>query len=167
MAHIDDGKGGRSTNTDVNIVPFIDLMSVLIIFLLISAVWVQVSMIQIASSLYGKDPNQENQEKLQKENKKHLMLHLSILPLGYFLLVGEENLKIPKSNNQYDQKTLLKELKKIKTSHPKKNDALISLSEALPYGELITGMDALLVSNFEEISITTQIPEDPFQRTTN
>ena len=38
MANIDDGGGKKSSNVDINIVPFIDLMSVLIIFLLISAV---------------------------------------------------------------------------------------------------------------------------------
>ncbi len=55
MAHIESGGSrGRKTNIELNLVPFIDLMSVLITFLLITAVWTQVSMIQIGSSLYGK-----------------------------------------------------------------------------------------------------------------
>lgn len=54
MAHIESTGGGRKTNLEVNLVPFIDLMSVLITFLLITAVWTQVSMIQIGSSVYGK-----------------------------------------------------------------------------------------------------------------
>ena len=43
MAHIDSGGRGRDVNTELNLVPVIDLMSVLITFLLISAVWTQVS----------------------------------------------------------------------------------------------------------------------------
>ena len=54
MAHIESGSGGRKTSLELNLVPFIDLMSVLITFLLITAVWTQVSMIQIGSSIYGK-----------------------------------------------------------------------------------------------------------------
>ncbi|MBK7890416.1 MAG: biopolymer transporter ExbD [Bdellovibrionales bacterium] len=56
MAQVEDSGSGRSTNVDVNLVPFIDLMSVLITFLLITAVWTQVSMIQLGSSIYGKKP---------------------------------------------------------------------------------------------------------------
>ena len=60
MANVDDGgKGKKSSNVDINIVPFIDLMSVLIIFLLISAVWTQISMIQIGSSVYGQKTSDE------------------------------------------------------------------------------------------------------------
>lgn len=48
MAQIDSGGSkGRAVSVELNLVPFIDLMSVLITFLLITAVWTQVSMIQI------------------------------------------------------------------------------------------------------------------------
>jgi biopolymer transport protein ExbD len=40
----DDGK--KSVNVDVNIVPFIDLMSCLIAFLLVAAVWVNIAQLQ-------------------------------------------------------------------------------------------------------------------------
>jgi hypothetical protein len=42
MAGIDVGDGGakRSTNSDINMIPFIDLLMVTIAFLLITAVWV-------------------------------------------------------------------------------------------------------------------------------
>jgi len=49
MAQIEEKGSGRSSNVDLNIVPFIDLMCVCIIFLLVTAVWTQVSMIQIGS----------------------------------------------------------------------------------------------------------------------
>jgi biopolymer transport protein ExbD len=37
---VDGGKGG---NVDVNVVPFIDLLSALVLFLLLNAVWIQIS----------------------------------------------------------------------------------------------------------------------------
>ncbi|HEX4923807.1 MAG TPA: biopolymer transporter ExbD, partial [Bdellovibrionales bacterium] len=37
MAQIEEGGGGRETTIELNLVPFIDLMSVCIIFLLITA----------------------------------------------------------------------------------------------------------------------------------
>jgi biopolymer transport protein ExbD len=62
MASIDTG--GKGPNVDLNLVPFIDLMSVLITFLLISAIWVQVSLIQIGSSLYAKKTSDQDIELL-------------------------------------------------------------------------------------------------------
>ena len=52
MAHIEES-GKNSSVVELNLVPFIDLMSVCIIFLLITAVWTQVSMIQLGSSIYS------------------------------------------------------------------------------------------------------------------
>ena len=156
MAHIDDGKGGRSGNVDVNIVPFIDLMSVLIIFLLISAVWVQISTIQIGSSLYGKQ-NDASPPEPESEKKEQIFLRLEVKERGYLVFLGDKKTVIPKKFNQFDIKKLITELKKIKALHPSKKDAFISMAENLPYNEFIEGMNALLISDFPEISVTTSL----------
>jgi biopolymer transport protein ExbD len=41
MAHIDTGGRKGSVNLDINIVPFVDVMSCLTAFLLVTAVWIQ------------------------------------------------------------------------------------------------------------------------------
>src|SRR6187431_1725415 len=99
MAHIDDDgkKGGRSSNVDVNIVPFIDLMSVLVIFLLITAVWTQVSMIQIGSSIYGK---RTNDDKVEPPPRAEIPFRLDIKAMGYKVLVGRQETIVPKVNSE-------------------------------------------------------------------
>lgn len=159
MAYIDDGKGGRSASVDVNIVPFIDLMSVLIIFLLISAVWVQISIIQIGSSLYGKNTDGTPPES-KPETKEDVELRLEVKEGGYRVFIGERRTSIPKQANEFDTKTLISELKKIKALHPQKKNAFISVAESLSYNEFIEGMNALLVSDFPEISVTTSMLRD-------
>jgi biopolymer transport protein TolR len=95
MAHIDDSGGSnrRSANVDVNIVPFIDLMSVLIIFLLITAVWTQVSMIQIGSSIYGKKTAQERAE---PPPKAEIPFRLDVREEGYRIILGRQSTNVPK-----------------------------------------------------------------------
>src|SRR5690348_2808591 len=44
------GKGKRSLDTEVNLVPFIDLLSMCICFLLMTAVWVQMQVVQVKQS---------------------------------------------------------------------------------------------------------------------
>jgi hypothetical protein len=55
MAGIDGGGGGRkrSTNSEINMIPFIDLLMVTIAFLLITAVWVTNSRIATNAELPG------------------------------------------------------------------------------------------------------------------
>ena len=45
-----DGSGRKSLNAEVNLVPFIDLLSMCICFLLMTAVWIQIGSLQIKQS---------------------------------------------------------------------------------------------------------------------
>ncbi|MEZ4360714.1 MAG: biopolymer transporter ExbD [Kofleriaceae bacterium] len=47
--------GGRNVNVDLNIVPFIDLLSCLTAFLLVSAVWVNIAQINISPKGKSRD----------------------------------------------------------------------------------------------------------------
>ena len=86
MAHIDSGdSSGRKKNIELNLVPFIDLMSVLITFLLITAVWTQVSMIQIGSSLYGK--KSDSQPNPKPPPNADVLLKVDVKEIGYVLTV--------------------------------------------------------------------------------
>jgi len=152
MAQIEESnKSGRTVNVDVNLVPFIDLMSVLIVFLLISAVWSQVSMIQIGSSVYGKKTPQE----VTPPPRVEIPFRLDVRADGYRIVIGQQILQIPKINATYDQDRLNAEVKKIKTIYPDKVDAVITIADELKYQFLIEGMDALLSSGFPEISVAT------------
>lgn len=154
MAHIDDGGGNkRSANVDLNIVPFIDLMSVLIIFLLITAVWTQVSMIQIGSSIYGKKTAQERSE---PPPKAEIPFRLDVRENGYRVLLGRQTTTVPKTaDGKYDDEALVAKLKEFKELYPEKVDAVVTVLDELPYETLIKGMDALLTAGFPQISVST------------
>lgn len=152
MAQIEEGGKGRSTSVDVNIVPFIDLMSVLVIFLLITAVWSQVSMIQIGSSIYGK---KTNDEKAEPPPRAEVVFRVDIKPFGHRVIVGTQTIEIPKIGPDYDLVKLTAELKKVKEIYPDKVDCVVTMSDDLAYVHLINGMDVLLQSGFPQISVAT------------
>lgn len=153
MAHIDDGgNNGRSVNADVNIIPFIDLMSVLVIFLLISAVWTQVSMIQIGSSIYGQ---KTSDEEVKPPPRAEIPFRLDITPFGHNITIGRNKINVPKLGDKYNLENLVDQLQSIKTTYPEKVDAVITINDELEYMHLISGMDALLTSGFPEISVAT------------
>lgn len=154
MAQIDDGGDGkRSSTVDLNLVPIIDLMSVCIIFLLITAVWTQVSMIQIGSSIYAQNNDPNN--KPEPPKKAEIPFRLDVLKESYRVIIGSQQKSFPKVNGQYDQDRLVKELKAIKELYPEKGDCVVTILDELPYEHLIGGMDALLQAGFPEISVAT------------
>ncbi len=155
MAHIESGGGkGRKVSLELNLVPFIDLMSVLITFLLITAVWSQVSMIQVGSSLYGK----KNDQAPQIPPEADVVLKLDIRPTGYLLTLGKQAITIPLLNKEYDEAGLIAQLEKAKQLYPNKSDAAIAMSDDLPYERLIKGMDGFLKAGFPQISVLTGGP---------
>lgn len=153
MAQVSEGSSrGRESSFELNLVPFIDLMSCLITFLLITAVWTQITMIKLGSSIYGK----QNIEELKPEPpKNNIVLRIDVVTTGYRLIVGKERIEINKQGADFDNKTLKARLEQVKAQYPDKYDAVITMDETLKYNYLIEGMDIVLQSGFPAISVAT------------
>lgn len=65
-AAVGTGGGKGDVNVDLNIVPFIDLMSCLTAFLLVTAVWVQIAQLDLQPKGKSRDPSQikDDEEKV-------------------------------------------------------------------------------------------------------
>lgn len=152
MAQVED-KNGRSPNIELNLVPIIDLMSVLITFLLITAVWTQISMIQLGSSIYGKKT--DDRPLPPQTPQADIPLRLDVKEFGFRVVIGAETYSIPKATDGYNLAALMERLKAIKERYPEKVDGVITVDEVLPYENLITGMDTMIQSGFKSISVST------------
>lgn len=141
----------RSNTIDgeLNIVPFIDLLSVLIIFLLFTSVWSQLSMIELGSSIYGKQV-----EDSAKDVKSKSSLSLSILKKGYVLRFSGKSFFLAKKNGKYDSVKLTALLRSYKKKFPKQSTVAISMSNTLKYQFLVEAMDYLLLENLSNLSIS-------------
>ena len=151
MAHIEEFGSQRKQVVELNLVPFIDLMSVCIIFLLITAVWTQVSMVQLGSSIYSK---KTSEEPLQPPPFSEVVLRVDVLPEGFRLVAGRERFLIPTLQGKYDKDTLLAKLKAVKQKYPEKTDGIASVRDEVLYKHLVTAMDSLTLAGFSQVSIT-------------
>ena len=157
MAHIEGGKSsGRQKNIELNLVPVIDLMSVLITFLLITAVWSQVSMIQIGGSLYGK--KSDTQPSPTPPPNADVVLKVDVKEVGYVLTVGKQVISLPMVNEQFDDAGLVAQLQRVKQLYPEKVDGIVTVADVIPYEQLIKAMDNMLTAGFTAISVATGGP---------
>lgn len=152
MAQVDSGGGKKSANVELNLVPFIDLMSVLITFLLITAVWSQVSMLQAGSSIYGKKTDDKN---TPPPPMADIPLRLDVKASGFRLIIGQEQFQYPRAGSVYETASLAAKLKEIKAAYPEKIDAVVSTDDDVNYEFMILGMDTLNKSGFPTVSVDT------------
>jgi biopolymer transport protein ExbD len=142
-------KGGKKPlDAAINLVPFIDLLSCCISFLLITAVWTQLARMNVTQKGQGA-AGSESEVKEQT-----VQLTLFINQDGYdFAKSTGENTNIPKKGDDYDYTRLADVLKEAKAAYPDKNDIQIKADDAVIYNKIIHTMDIALSSKFSDVSL--------------
>lgn len=144
------GKGGKkSLDAELNLVPFIDLLSCCISFLLITAVWTQISGLQVASS--GGPPDQQKQEST-------IDVKLLLTGKGYSLTMAGAQIEIPKINGKdgtpsYDRKTLDEKLKTLKASLPDQSAITVQPEDAVAYSDLVETVDSCMGQQLRNVTV--------------
>lgn len=132
------GKGKKSLNVELNLVPFIDLLTVLITFLLLTAVWTQTGRINIDQSV--QKPQKQEQP---KEPPKRLTIMID--RKGYTMKWSDEPPEpLPIVAGEYDVSGLIEKLKALKERLPKDPKVVVAPEDTIPYREMIAVMDACM-----------------------
>ena len=144
------GKGGKKAlDAELNLVPFIDLLSCCISFLLITAVWTQIAGLQVASS--GGPPDQQKQEST-------IDVKLLLTDKGYSLTMAGAQIDIPKVNGKdgtpsYDRKTLDEKLKTLKASLPDQSAITVQPEDAVAYSDLVETVDTCMGQQLRNVTV--------------
>lgn len=141
------GKSSRkSLNAELNLVPYIDLLTCMVAFLLITAVWTQLARLQA---------QQKGQGQAGEETPPELQVKIVVVvnQEGFNLVVGQDQTPIPKRGTDYDFERLAAELKKAKDSHPDKNDVQVASEDQIVFDTLIRTMDTAITARFADISL--------------
>ena len=146
--------GKKSLNVELNIVPFIDLMSCLTAFLLVTAVWVNIARIQTKAVGASRDGTPSDDPPPQ----------LSLLVDSTDLWIGVSRVndmtRIPKTAGGYDWAALETELKKQKAStfFSDSSDIQVAANSTgaspVAYHDLIAAMDVAVKAGFSDVGIT-------------
>jgi biopolymer transport protein TolR len=141
------GKSGKKPlNADLNLVPYIDLLTCMVAFLLITAVWSQLARLNVHQKGQGQAGEDTPPEKVFK-------LIVLVNGEGFNLVADQDQQPIPKKGETYDFEKLGDELKKIKDSHPDKTDIQVASEDTIKFETLVRTMDAAMTARFPDVSL--------------
>jgi biopolymer transport protein ExbD len=141
------GKSGKkSVNADLNLVPYIDLLTCMVAFLLITAVWSQLARLEAHQKGQGQAGEDTPPEKVFK-------LVVLVNDSGFNLVADQDQQPIPKRGDSYDFEKLGDELKKIKDTHADKTDIQVASDDSIKFETLVKTMDTALTARFPDISL--------------
>lgn len=138
------GKGGRKPlDASINLVPFIDLLSCCITFLIMTAVWTQM----VAMEVQQPQINTTHQEPREKPPTS-VVLNLEVERNGltWVEVEGDAPPKatpIPQKNGSYDFAKLAEEAKALRKRHPTAKKLILWFDRTLPYKTIIAVMEQL------------------------
>lgn len=170
------GKGKRKTlDSEINMIPMIDLLMVTISFLLITAVWTHMARINADAQTPGKPREDQNPEDIPNEKQLHVEVKSDSFKLIWktgATVSGEGAIDVARTeevrNNQVTFPKLKEELLKqwdINKQHSaandlKKDQAILHTEDKLEYRYIIGVIDAIYATR-RDLSIggkTTKVP---------
>jgi biopolymer transport protein ExbD len=135
--------GKRSLDAALNLVPFIDLLSCCIAFLLITACWSQLAHLPASHAGAGDSEHATPSERPT----------VTVGADGYVLELGGAAHEIPRARGAWDVERLAQLLRGARPRFP--DDAGVSLRarDDVPYAEVVRAMDAILGARFVAIDL--------------
>lgn len=133
---------------ELNITAFLNLMVILVPFLLITAVFSHMTILDL--NLPPKQDNQQQNDDKKKERNFEVIIRKDQLILSD--TQGGPIKSFPKVKGEYDMKGLSKLLMEVKKKFPEKQNISILLEPNIPYDVLVQAMDTVRVVDVVEIT---------------
>jgi biopolymer transport protein TolR len=148
------GGGGKSVNVELNLVPFIDLLSTLICFLLITAAWQELDVVSSDAppKMTTENPDQPAAPPPVDEKKKVML----VVTLGVDKTDVSEDDQIttlPNIGAEPDVAKLATILEGWKVKYPDRKDLVFATDNKAKYKFLVQYMDLFIAHQFSDVGI--------------
>lgn len=148
----------NNENEELNLTPFIDLFSTLVVFLLLTAVWNQISSLStnIENSTSSDTPPPLKKEVQLSvtllENEVQMLEDKTATKISYINNVDENNRAI----KTIDTQRMIQILQYWKQKYPNKKGITLNTQNNVSYGKMIQAFDTMVGQDFPEVGVNTQ-----------
>lgn len=142
--------GGKSEF--LNLTPFIDLFSTLIIFLIMTAVWNSIEALSTNVENITSDPSSTP----DNPPPKKVALSAAIMPDRVEFAEDDKSEKIPMVNGEIDVNAIGTYLAVWRAKYPDRKDIILNTANTVPYRHMITVFDTLVGNGWPDVGVNTQ-----------
>jgi biopolymer transport protein ExbD len=153
MASIDVGGGGKSgkksVNSEIPLIPFIDLLLCCVMFLLVTAVWNQLARLNANQQQAGQ------QSQVDQLDQEKIRVVLQVQAVGYVIAsTAGDRLEIPKVADKYDLEGLREKLQERKRLEPNRRDMIVAPEDGVLYADIVDAMDTVVGEGFPDMILS-------------
>jgi biopolymer transport protein ExbD len=145
------GKGGKkSLDANINLVPYIDMLMTIMTFLMMTAVWTQIAMLEVQNASGGPDQQQEEPD--------------PNAPKPVMILVGKEQVVVqeegaeprpfPATADGYDFNGINIELKRLKDARQDRQVVKIQSEDGVKYEHITKLIDLATGNELKQLTLT-------------
>lgn len=146
------GGGG----SEPNLTPFIDLFSVLVCFLLMTAAWIQLESMPSSIEKSTASNNPAPTDPPPEKDEKKVTLAISIFKDKITLKENEKEIEIKNFDKEFDKEKLKSEFLRWRTTYADKKDVILNTDPEVTYGDMIKMYDLLVASDWPDVGINPQ-----------
>jgi biopolymer transport protein ExbD len=148
--NVGGGHGGKkAVDSEIPLIPFIDLLLCCVMFLLVTAVWNQLARLDANQQ----QPGQQAPNDPPPEEK--IKVVLQVQAAGYTIAsTAGDRIDIPKVGDAYDLETLREKLQERKRLEPNRRDLVVAPEDGVTYENVIAAMDTVVGEGFPEMSLS-------------
>jgi biopolymer transport protein ExbD len=144
------GHGGKKNlDSEIPLVPFIDLLLCCVMFLLVTAVWNRLARLDANQQV----PGQASAD--QPPPEETIKLYLQVTASGFTIAsTAGERIEIPKAGDEYDTEMLRTRLQERRQAEPNRHDLIVAPEDGVLYEDVVAAMDLAVGEGFEDVSLS-------------
>ncbi|MEO0335219.1 MAG: biopolymer transporter ExbD [Pseudomonadota bacterium] len=140
----------KAVNVELNMTPFIGLFALLVVNLLLTAVWNQVTALstntQNSTAAAESDPPPPDQ----------VTLTVTILQTAVEMAENSNGTKVPHAGDNVDADGIERTLASWREKYPKRRDVVLNTENGVSYKMLITTFDTLTGAGWYDVGVSSQ-----------
>ncbi len=145
------GKGGKkSLDATINLVPYIDMLMTIMTFLMMTAVWTQIAMLEVQNASGGAEAQPEEPD----PNKPKAIMILAGKEMLSIQEEGQEARTFPATADGFDFNAVNIELKRLKDARQEREEVKIQSEDGVRYEHITKLIDLSTGNNMKQITLT-------------